>query len=297
MNKNAKRLALGRGLSALIPPDSSDANPADTGTQHVDVHAIKPNPYQPRTEFDQEEIDGLAKSIETQGLLQPIIVRKKVEGYEIVSGERRFRAMRQLGWDHVPCIIKTGVSDREMLELALVENIQREDLNDIEQAVAYQRLLLECQISHEQLSERVGKSRSAITNTLRLLKLPQSVQTMIKERSLSPGHARALLAVEDSTRQIELAKQIAEDKLSVRSIEDVARQSKGRSPSAPRKSRATAPTSAVIDPDVQKVLDDLQYRLGTAVRLNGTVNRGKIEIHFSSSQDLNRVIELLVGAA
>jgi ParB family transcriptional regulator, chromosome partitioning protein len=293
MNKNTKRVALGRGLSALIPSESPESE-GSQGTQTVDIHAIRPNPFQPRTEFDQEEINGLAKSIEAQGLLQPVIVRKKVDGYEIVSGERRIRAMKQLGWDRAPCVIRETVSDREMLELALVENIQRENLTEIEQAVAYQRLLLECQISHEKLSERVGKSRSTITNTLRLLKLPQPVQNMIKSRSLSPGHARALLTVDDAAEQTMLAKRIVDDGLSVRSVEDAARQTKGRTRAAPRKPRTSTPSPA-LDPDIQQQLDNLQYRFGTAVRLNGNANRGKIEIHFSSAEDLNRVVDLLLG--
>jgi len=280
-------------LSALIPSESPESE-GSQGTQTVDIHAIRPNPFQPRTEFDQEEINGLAKSIEAQGLLQPVIVRKKVDGYEIVSGERRIRAMKQLGWDRAPCVIRETVSDREMLELALVENIQRENLTEIEQAVAYQRLLLECQISHEKLSERVGKSRSTITNTLRLLKLPQPVQNMIKSRSLSPGHARALLTVDDAAEQTMLAKRIVDDGLSVRSVEDAARQTKGRTRAAPRKPRTSTPSPA-LDPDIQQQLDNLQYRFGTAVRLNGNANRGKIEIHFSSAEDLNRVVDLLLG--
>lgn len=296
MNKTARRRALGRGLSALIPAEHDDSGPQG-GTEMVDAHALTPNPFQPRTEFDREEINGLAKSIEAQGLLQPVIVRKKVNGYEIVSGERRVRAMKQLGWDQIPCIVKGKVSDREMLELALVENIQRENLNDIEQAVGYQRLLLECNLSHEELSERVGKSRSAITNTLRLLKLPQHVQQMIRDGAITSGHARALLAVDDTATLRRLADRITNERLSVREIEDAVRQEKGAPQPRPRKPRTSgAPTLArQLDPDTVRCLEQLQYRYGTAVRINGGSDKGKVEIHYSTGDDLNRVLNLLLG--
>ncbi|MBD3239279.1 MAG: ParB/RepB/Spo0J family partition protein [Chitinivibrionales bacterium] len=296
MNKTARRRALGRGLSALIPADHEDAG-SQGGTEMVDAHALTPNPFQPRTDFDQEEIDGLAKSIEAQGLLQPVIVRKKVNGYEIVSGERRVRAMKQLGWDQIPCIVKGKVSDREMLELALVENIQRENLNDIEQAAAYQRLLLECSLSHEELSERVGKSRSTITNTLRLLKLPQHIQQLIRDGAITSGHARALLAVDDTTTLRRLADRIAKEGLSVREIEEAVRESKGAAQPRPRKPRKDggAGHNRHLDPDTTRCLEQLQYRYGTAVRINGGTDKGRVEIHYSTGDDLNRVLNLLLG--
>lgn len=293
MTKTTRRRALGRGLSALIPVES-EQDSVTGGAEMVDIHAITPNPYQPRTEFDPKEIDGLAKSIANQGLLQPVIVRKKVHGYEIVSGERRIRAMRQLGWDQAPCIIKTQVSDREMLELALVENIQRENLNDVEQAQAYQRLLLECSLSHEELSERVGKSRSAITNTLRLLKLPQQVQQMIRDGGLTSGHARALLALDSAADQRKLASRISQERLSVREVEEAVRSLKGERAPRTRKPRSTARPKAPLDPDIASHLEHLQYHYGTAVRLQQNGDRGKVEIHFSNQQDRDRILNLLL---
>ncbi len=295
MTKTARRTALGRGLSALIPVESESTDSRGPSEQ-IDMSAIRPNPFQPRTRFQQEEIDGLAASINTQGLLQPIVVRKKVNGYEIISGERRYRALKQLGWDTAPCILKAQVSDREMLELALVENIQREDLNDVEIAHAYQRLLLECSLSHEQLSARVGKSRSAITNTLRLLKLPNVVQQMIQDGALSSGHARALLAVEDGSSQKALAERIAAEGLSVRQVEELVRAAPTVKRPVARKPRGTHPSSQ-LDPDTSRCLEQLQYHYGTAVRVSGNGEQGRIEVHYSGSEDLARILNLMLPAA
>ena len=293
MSKSTRRRALGRGLSALIPVESEE-HEVHGGAELVDAHAITPNPFQPRQEFDPEEIDGLARSIEAQGLIQPIVVRKKIDGYEIVSGERRVRAMRKLGWENIPAIVKSKVSDREMLELALVENIQRENLNDIEQATAYQRLLQECHLRHEQLSGRVGKSRSTITNTLRLLKLPQQVQKMITDGVLTSGHARALLAVERPADIKRLAARVVAEGLSVRQAEDAVRALKGEKGPKQRKQRKGSAARVELDPDTVQYLEELQYRFGTAVRINGSSERGKVEIHFSSSEDRDRILNLLL---
>ena len=189
MASGHSRRALGRGLTNLIPVDSEEKG-SDNKVVLVDANSIHPNPFQPRREFNDEELAGLAESIKQQGLLQAIILRKKQDGYEIISGERRFRALKILGQDKMPSIIKPKVTDREMMEMTLVENIQREDLNDIEQAHAFQTLLQDCDLSHEELSKRVGKSRSAITNTLRLLKLPLDIQQRVIHNEISTGHAR-----------------------------------------------------------------------------------------------------------
>lgn len=290
MSSKKARRALGRGLTNLIPVDNEETG-SGSEVVSVDINAIKTNPFQPRTDFDQEEIDGLAESIRTQGLLQPIILRKKQSGYEIISGERRFRAFRKLGNDTVPAIIKPKITDHNMLEMALVENIQREDLNEIEKANAYQRLLLECNLSHEKLSERVGKSRSVITNSLRLLKLPKQVQELLRNGTLSMGHARALLAIDNAKRQKELAKQIAEQSLSVREIEKIVQGEK----EGDQKKKNPRTEKERIDPDLKKVIEKLEYHFGTPVNIKTSdKGKGKIEISFIGNNDLNRILNLLV---
>ena len=218
MNSSHARRALGRGLTNLIPVDNEEHG-SGAEVVSVDINAIAPNPFQPRYDFDKDEIAGLAQSIEKQWLLQPILLRKKNDGFEIISGERRFRALKLLGNDKVPCIVKPNITDHEMIEMALVENIQRESLNDIEQANAYQRLKMECGLSHEEISKKVGKSRSAITNYLRLLKLPEEIQEKLRKKELTMGHARALLAIENPAQQKAMAQKIIAENLTVRDIE------------------------------------------------------------------------------
>jgi ParB family chromosome partitioning protein len=256
----------------------------------VPVEEITANPFQPRTEFSEQEIFGLAESIRTQGLLQPVLVRRSGSGYEIVSGERRMRALKHLGEKTVPCIVREHLSDREMLEMAVVENLQRENLNEIEKAKAYDKLLLECGLSHEQLSERIGASRSAVTNTLRLLKLPEPIQQMLRHGQLSMGHARALLAIGDPGRQQQLARRIVSEGLSVREIETAAGEH-GHG----RKKKVTAGKAGGSDPDTQQVIEKLQYKFGTAVNISSSPKGGGLlEIRFYSSDDLNRILDLLM---
>ena len=288
------RKALGRGLSNLIPTQVEDENGnVNEEIHNVDISAIKTNPFQPRIDFDDEEIKGLAESIENQGLLQPVVVRKKENQYEIISGERRFRAFRHLGRDKLPCIIKTKVTDREMLELALVENIQREQLNEIEKAIAYQKLLLECSYTHEQLSKQVGKSRAAITNSLRLLNLPEEIQNMVRKEQISMGHARALLAVEEGKEQLDLARKIVDEHLSVRDIEKVSQENKEQK--KPQKTPVEKPQET-IDPDIANVLERLRYKLGTSVMIKSTSkDKGKLEIEYYSDSDLTRIVDILLA--
>jgi ParB family chromosome partitioning protein len=293
MASGHSRRALGRGLTNLIPQDSEEKG-SDNEVVLVDSNSIRPNPFQPRREFNQEEIEGLAESIKNQGLLQPVILRKKVEGYEIISGERRFRALRFLGHDKIPCIIKPKIADREMIEMALVENIQREDLNEIEQALAFQRLMLECGLSHEELSKRVGKSRSAITNTLRLLRLPEELQQKLMQGDISMGHARALLSIESVQQQKALGEKIVSQKLSVRDVEEAVQHDKEKMPHdrAGAKPRARGQE----DPNVVALVEKLQHKFGTMISIVNLHNdKGKIEIHFYDKADFNRVCELLSG--
>ncbi|MFW5784571.1 MAG: ParB/RepB/Spo0J family partition protein [Chitinispirillaceae bacterium] len=284
-----KRRALGRGLSNLIPTQSEEKG-SDNEVVFVDVGAIVPNPYQPRIDFDEEEITGLAQSIENQGLLQPVVLRQKGSGYEIISGERRFRAFKHLKRDKVPCIIKPKVTDREMLELALVENIQREELNEIEKAIAYQKLLLECNYTHEQLSKQVGKSRTVITNSLRLLNLPDEIQQKVRKGDLSMGHARALLSLDSVEKQLEMATKIQEEKLTVREIERSSQEQKEK-----KKKKLPSNIPEPVDPDLAHQLEKLQYKFGTSVKLKTSgENKGKVEIEYYSQDDLVRVFDLLL---
>jgi len=289
MNKPANRRALGKGLSKLIPTDFNNENPNEE-IKFIDITLIKTNPFQPRIDFDEEEIKGLAESIENQGLLQPVVVRQKESYYEIISGERRFRAFSYLKREKLPCIVKTKVTDREMLELALVENIQREELNEIEKAIAYQKLLLECNYTHEQLSKQVGKSRTVITNSLRLLNLPEEIQNLVRKEKISMGHARALLAVENAEEQLNLAKRIIDDQLSVRDIEREIQEVKDKKPKIKYEKK-----EVVLDPDIVNVLEKLQYKFGTGVKLKqGSENKGKLEIEYYNQSDLTRIVDLLL---
>ncbi|NLD93345.1 MAG: ParB/RepB/Spo0J family partition protein [Fibrobacter sp.] len=290
MNKqNQHRKALGRGLSNLIPTqvESSGTNEE---IHLIDINAIRTNPFQPRTDFDEDEIQGLADSISNQGLLQPVVVRQKDNYYEIISGERRTRAFKLLKKDKVPCIIKNKVTDREMLELALVENIQREELNEIEKASAYQKLLLECNYTHDELSKQVGKSRTVITNSLRLLNLPDDVQQMVRKNQISMGHARALLALQDSKQMLDLANRIISENLSVRDIEKETQEFKGN------KKIKVLPAEPLMDPDLANVVERLQYKFGTSVSIKqSTKEKGKLEFEYFNQQDLTRIVDILLA--
>jgi ParB family chromosome partitioning protein len=292
--KSNHRRALGRGLTALIPQDTEDKGSGDE-IVYIDVNAVRENPFQPRRDFDDDELQQLADSIKSQGLLQPILLRKKGAGYEIISGERRFRALRLLGNDKIPGIVKPQVADRDMIELSLVENIQRENLNPIEEAEAYQRLLLECGLSHEKLSERVGKSRSVVTNALRLLKLSGDVQEMVRKSELSAGHARALLSIDSIEKQRELARRIVAEQWSVRQIEEVTKNArpplKGAGGQAPKRAAQR------MDPDLTEQIEQLQYRFGTPVTVTQTANgSGKFAIAFFTKDDRDRILRLLGGS-
>ena len=282
---------LGRGLSALIPTgDEEILTDKENEVVNIDYSAIVPNQFQPRKEFNEEEISSLAQSISIHGLLQPILVRQKAaNNYEIISGERRLRALRFLGKDKIPCVVRQNVSDREISEMALVENIQREDLNDIEKADAYQQLILDHDYSHDQLAKQIGKSRTAITNTLRLLNLPEEIKAMIREKKISTGHARALLAIEDNNKRLLLANKIINENLSVRDVEKETQEQTGHKKNKLNKIDA-------IDPNLAEAVNKLQYKLGTPVELKKkTGDRGILKIEFFSEKDLFRIVELLLS--
>jgi ParB family chromosome partitioning protein len=283
MNKKAGRNALGRGLSNLIPTKIEEA--FDKNEVHnIAISSIKTNPFQPRLDFNEEEIHGLADSIKKQGLLQPIVVRQKEDYFEIISGERRFRAFQYLKNDSVPCIVKKDISDREMLELALIENIQREELNEIEKAIAYQKLLLEYNYTHEQLSEQIGKSRTAITNSLRLLNLPEEIQKMVRNNEISMGHARALLSL-SSEDVLSTAKRIVEEQLSVRDVENFVK---------PIKKKGSIQKIEEKEPDFKEVISRLEYKFGTSVNIQKSNKKGTVSFQFFGDDDLTRLVDLLL---
>ncbi len=290
------RRALGRGLTNLIPVDSEEKGSGDD-ILYVDVNSISANPFQPRLDFNNEEIKNLADSIKNQGLLQPVILRKKGSSYEIISGERRFRALKHLGKNKIPSIIKAKISDNEMLEMALVENIQREDLNVIEVAISYEKLLYDCELSHKEMSLRVGKSRSVITNTLRLLKLPKKIQEMVRKKQISSGHARTLLSIKNSQEQLLLAQKIVAQGLSVRDVENITQEKTKKLKKQGKKGTKNRKIIDRIqkDPDIQYQEDQLQYRFGTDVKIvMKDDNKGKIEINYYSNEDLERILEIVL---
>lgn len=274
---------LGRGLSALIPSASQESQTSEEVTE-LALDMISPNPEQPRTDITEEGIAELADSIRKVGLLQPIIVRAQGEGYQIIAGERRWRASRQAGLERVPVRVLSTTAT-ESLELALIENLQREDLNSIEEARGYRRLLTEYRMTQAELADKVSKSRSSITNALRLLDLPDEVQEMVYAGKMTAGHARAVLSVPDEAVRLRLAQKIVDDGLSVRESENLARLfAAGQGERAPR---PVAPKSFKL------VARKLRRMLATNVRVKLAKDKGKIEIEFQGEEELNRIFQLL----
>jgi len=278
---------LGRGLSALIP-DTKSAPIADDATLlEIEVLLIRPNPYQPRLEFDPVALQELKSSIEENGVIQPITVRRVDDHYELISGERRLRAVTEIGLDKVPCYIRQIESKEEMLELAIIENVQRERLNPIEQAQAYQRLIEECKLTQDEVAKKIGKERSTITNIIRLLKLPGHIQDSVRKNEISMGHARSLLAISNEKNQRAVWKQIVKDGLSVRKVESLIKEAQEKSKTKPKKKEA--PRRSVF---VQKVEENLRDVLGTKVTIRPKKEGGTIEVDFYSPEDLSRLVEL-----
>ena len=267
-------------------PEQKDGGTAQAGgIEYIDINDIKPNSNQPRKTFDEDKLQELAASIEEHGLIQPVVLRKVKRGYEIVAGERRWRAARIIGIREIPCIVKE-LSDEENMLLAIIENMQREDLNPIEEAEGISQMIDAYGLTQEQVSKSVGKSRPYIANSLRLLTLAAPVRRYVSEGELSAGHARALAVIKDEEKQISLAEAAVKQGLSVRQIEKLAQETKtGRT----KKKANTAAKS----PDVRRVEEDLKEVLGTKVNLNQKGKKGKIEIEFYSREDLERLIELL----
>jgi len=290
---------LGRGLSALIreetsvpAPQPAEA-PRGTGVEGIPVDSIQPNPYQPRQKFSAEELDELARSIQIHGILQPVLVRRKGQQFELVTGERRWRAARHIGLTSIPAIVKE-VGDPEMLELGLIENLQRENLNVVEEAEGYQRLNTQFNLSQEEISTRVGKARATVANVLRILALPHEIRQMLVEDKLQAGHAKVLMAVPLDEEKCFLARRAVEEGWSVRALEKSVNKL-ARSPRKARVSRDDIPAS-----HLQHLSDRLHRHFGTGIRIapcrtlaNGKKAKGIIEIDFYSSEDLNRILDLL----
>ena len=279
---------LGRGLASLIPSASAESGSGDAALNELAINLIEPNPDQPRTEIDEESIAELSASIALHGLLQPLLVRPHGEKYEIVAGERRWRASRLAGLEKVPVRV-VNLDDTGSLEVALIENLQREDLNPLEAAYGYKRLLNEYGLTQEKLAERLSKSRVSITNALRLLDLPEEVQALLYEGKLSAGHARALLALADDELRVKLAERAVENNLSVRDVESMARLSSGGL--LPRSPRPVTPKS------FKTAARRLRKLLGTNVRVKQTKDKRKIEIEFQDENDLARIYLLLTSDA
>lgn len=289
----SKRFGLGKGLNALIPEDTVILEPKkgkdkndDNGYSLIDINLIKSNESQPRKSFDDEKIMELAESIKSNGIIQPLILRKDKDEYIIVAGERRWRAAKYIGIKEIPAVIM-DLTEKQILEISLIENIQREDLNSIEEAIAYKKLITDFDLTQEQLSKRIGKSRVAITNTMRLLNLSEDVQQYIIEEVISEGHGRALLAITDSKLQCELAQNVIDDKLSVRELEFLIRKLKTKS--EPSKSKAKKETN----PYYKEVIEKLENYFGTKVNVTNKNNKGKIEIEYYSEEDLQRILEII----
>ncbi len=282
---------LGKGLGALLGESALEATRAEQlgGTLEVDVGRIVPNRYQPRQTFDDSSITELAKSIGQKGVLQPLIVTPRAEGdYMLVSGERRLRAARQAGLSAVPVLVR-DVGDRELLEIALIENLQREDLDAIEEAVGYQQLMEGFGLTQAEIGEQVGRSRPAVTNALRLLELPDAVQSMIRDRALSAGHGRALLGIKDPRRITPLARKAAKGGYSVRQVERlVKRETRGK-----RKAQ-DKPAASSDAAERARLEEELQRQLGTRVKIHlEKTGKGRIEVAFYSLEDLERLAEKL----
>lgn len=286
----ARRSGLGRGLGALIPAGSAEW--VDSAFQDLPISAVIPNARQPRSAFDEEAMAALTASVRELGVLQPILVRAAGEGtYELIAGERRWRAAKRAGLPLIPAIIRT-VDDTSSLEQALVENLQREDLNPLDEAAAYQQLLEDFHLTHDELAARMGKSRAAISNTLRLFQLPPSVQRLVSEAKITAGHARALLTCPDRAYQETLAKRAVAEGLSVRAVEEEARRQNQRSTSTP------TPTGAgrrLRPPGLLELEERLSDHLDTRVKVEMSANRGKVVIEFANLEDLERIYRAMTA--
>lgn len=280
------RQALGRGLKALIP-QVEEARGEEI--KQIAMESIEPNPYQPRITFDEDSLQELAASIEEKGVLQPITVREKGERFELVAGERRWRAARMAGLKEIPALVRK-LSDREIMEIALIENLQRQDLNPIEEAQAYGVLMQEFGLTQEEVAQAVGKGRPTVANRLRLLRLPGKVQEHIADGSLSPGHGK-ILVIMDEDRANSLAKRCIEENWSVRQLEEFLSSAAGKGGRRKGKPR----DKEVQSPVIREVEERLQGVLGTRVRIRDKKGKGRIEVEYYSVEELNRILDVIAG--
>jgi len=274
------KLVLGKGLGALIPSEEKEKT-SEKKYKTISLDRIAPNPMQPRRDFDEQKLQELAESFKTSGVVQPLVVRLNGSMFTIIAGERRFRAAKLAGLTEVPVVQMDNVNDTQMLELALVENLQREDLNPMETAEAYRRLMEQCELTQNQLAAKVGKSRAAVANVLRLNGLPDTIKDMIREGKITEGHARGIMALDNKSKQLRLAQQIVHDSLTVREVEHFTRRTKKRRLIPKRKIPAIVETE-----------NYLKRLLGTSVKIKSGLKRGKIEIEYYNDDDLNRLLDL-----
>lgn len=292
----AARKGLGKGLDSMIPDKVGKIAKGTPGEKKdglegavlMNINKVEPNRSQPRKTFDEDALQELTESVKQYGILQPLIVQKQSDYYEIIAGERRWRAAKMAGIKEIPVIIKT-LSDQERMEISLIENIQREDLNPIEEARAYKSLLEEFHLKQEEVAERVSKSRTAVTNAMRLLKLDERVQEMLIDGILTTGHARALLGIEDTERQFEIAQRIQKEKLNVRDVEKLVRRQ-----SSSKKKEAEAPINQEMAAIYQNLEEQLKIALGTKVSIRyKDAQKGKLEIEYYTPDELDRIVDLL----
>lgn len=299
---STKRSALGKGLGALLENSNTDITSKKLegetkvvgSVANIEIASIETNPFQPRTNFEEDALNELAASIKEHGIIQPITVRKLgYDKYQLISGERRFRASQLAGLTSVPAYIRIA-NDQAMLEMALVENIQREELDAIEVAISYKRLIDECSLTQEQLSQKVSKQRSTITNYLRLLKLPVEIQLAIRNGDISMGHARALINIESEDKQLDIYNQIVLNNLSVREVEDLVRGVKAEKAPSAAKSSEPKSEKGVLSVEQQNMVEDLRAVFNTKVQISKEASgKGKIVIPFKSDVDLKRILDLL----
>ncbi|MCZ2075545.1 MAG: ParB/RepB/Spo0J family partition protein [Bryobacterales bacterium] len=297
MNKphESRRRALGKGLTALLPtrppaaPSPLPQTPAQAPERELPIDLIDPNPVQPRHVFQPERLEELAQSIRANGIIQPLVVRRCENRYQLVAGERRWRAAKLAGLERVPAIVQ-DVPDAQLLEITLIENIQREDLNPIEAAMAFARLSTDLQLTHEEIARRTGKDRTTITNLLRLLQLPEDVQQLVSERRISQGHARAILGLPTRELQREIAERTVAKGFSVRQVEQLVRRA-----TEPRQAKSPEDPPP-LDPNVKAAIVEMERALGTRVRIVEKGNhKGRIEIEYYSADDLDRIYATIVG--
>ncbi|AGF59550.1 ParB family chromosome partitioning protein [Clostridium saccharoperbutylacetonicum] len=284
----AKKFTLGKGLGALIPEESE--NDLEKNAKNlISINKIKSDDKQPRKSFDSEKIAELAESIKTHGIIQPLILRKHInDQYIIVAGERRWRAAKMAGLSEIPAVIME-LSDKDILEVSLIENIQRQDLNPIEEALAYKKLLDDFEITQEELSKRIGKSRVAITNTIRLTNLDDKVQQYIIEGIITEGHGRAILSLADKGKQYEIAQRVIDEKLSVRELERLIKKINEEN----QKNKLTEEVNEELNPYYKDIKNQLQNFFGTKVNISNKKNKGKIEIEYYSEEDLQRILDII----